>query len=101
MGFYPVCPGSDEYVITAPAIPSVTMTLSNGKKLVIDTENYSDKNDYIQSVKINEVEWNKSWFSFNDIKEGGHIHFVLGDTPNKEWASAEEHYPPSMSNNEL
>ncbi len=97
MGFYPVCPGSDEYVITSPAIPSVTMILSNGNKLVIDTKNYSDKNVYIQSVMINGVEWNKSWFSYDDIKDGGNIRIVLGNKPNKSWASAKESFPPSMS----
>lgn len=97
MGFYPVCPGSDYYILTSPAVPSVTMALSNGKSLVIETESYSEENVYIQSVKINGVEWNKSWFSYDDIKDGGNIRIVLGNKPNKSWASAKENFPPSMS----
>ncbi|TAJ13518.1 glycoside hydrolase family 92 protein [Marinilabiliaceae bacterium JC017] len=97
MGFYPVCPGSDEYVITSPAVPAVTMQLSNGSVLNITAHNFSEKNIYIQSLKINGVDWKKSWFSFNDIKNGGSIEFVLGESPNKDWAASEADFPPSFS----
>jgi len=101
MGFYPVCPGSDEYIITSPAVPAVDMTLSNGQILRIKTENFSKENVYIQSVKINGQDWNKSWFSFDDIKNGGTINYVLGNQPNKAWASSKESYPPSFSDHPL
>lgn len=97
MGFYPVCPGSDEYIITSPAIPSVKMNMSNGNSLVIITENYSETNVYIQSLKINGKEWDKTWLSYNDIKDGGKMEFILGDRPNKKWGSSKEAFPPSFS----
>ncbi len=97
MGFYPVCPGSDEYIITSPAVPAVDLTLSNGQILSIKTENFSKENVYIQSVKINGVDWSKSWFTFDDIKNGGTINYILGEKPNKQWASSKESYPPSFS----
>jgi len=101
MGFYPVCPGSDHYIITSPALPAVNMTLSNGQILRVKSENFSKENVYIQSVKINGVDWNKSWFSFDDIKNGGTINYILGDKPNKKWASSKESYPPSFSDTRL
>ena len=35
MGFYPVCPGTDQYVLGAPYLPYLKMTLPNGKTLEI------------------------------------------------------------------
>jgi len=97
MGFYPVCPGSDEYIITSPALPSVTMNMSNGNTLEVIAQNYSETNVYIQSLKINNIEWDKTWLSYNDIKDGGKMEFVLGDLPNKNWGSSEKVFPPSFS----
>jgi len=101
MGFYPVCPGSDEYIITSPALPAVNMTLSNGKMLSMKANHFSKENVYIQSVKINGMDWNKSWFSYHDIKNGGTIEFVLGNTPNKNWGVAKADLPPSFSDTHL
>ena len=53
MGFYPVCPTTDYYVIGAPQIPRVVMHLSNGKKFTMIADNFSDKNIYVQSVQLN------------------------------------------------
>ena len=52
MGFYPVCPGSDQYVLGAPYLPYMDVTLSNGKHIIIKAPNVSDKNRYVRSVKI-------------------------------------------------
>ena len=97
MGFYPVCPGSDQYVLTSPAVPYVKMNMSNGNSLEVIAKNYSKENVYIQSVKINGVDWNKSWFNYTDIVNGGTIEFVLGDVINKGFASTDSTRPPSFS----
>lgn len=84
LGFFPNA-GQDIYYLTGPLYPKSVMTLSGGKTLTIEAENASAANLYIQSCQINGVEWNKSWFSYGDIKNGATIHFVMGPNPS-EWA---------------
>lgn len=85
LGFYPVCPGSDYYVIGSPAVKQATLRLSNGKKLTVTTENLSDENVYVQSVRVNGKPWNSVFLPHHEIARGGSIAFVLGPQPNKAW----------------
>jgi putative alpha-1,2-mannosidase len=87
LGFYPVCPGSDYYVIGSPAVSRAAMNLSNGKKLTITAENLSDANVYVQSVRVNGKPWNSVFLPHREIAKGGRIEFVLGPQPNKAWGS--------------
>ena len=59
-------------------------------------KNYSKRNKYIQSAKINGKIWNKSWFAHDDIKDGAVIEFVMGERANREWAAGKESVPPSF-----
>jgi putative alpha-1,2-mannosidase len=81
MGFYPVCPASDYYVIGAPQLPKVVMRLSNGKKFTMTAENISDKNIYIQSVKLNGKNWDSPFLPYKALKKGGTIAFTMGPQP--------------------
>ncbi len=96
LGFYPVTPGMPMYVIGSPFFESATINLENGKEVKIIAKNYSPKNKYIQSLKINGEVWNKTWFSHDDIKDGATLEFVMGDIANKQWASDEDSVPPSL-----
>jgi putative alpha-1,2-mannosidase len=87
MGFYPVCPGSDYYVIGAPQLPKTTMHLSSGKDFTITDENFSDKNIYVQSVKLNGKNWDSPFLPYNVVKNGGSIAFTMGAEPNKQWGT--------------
>ncbi|MGZ4986775.1 MAG: GH92 family glycosyl hydrolase [Limisphaerales bacterium] len=87
MGFYPVCPGSDYYVIGAPQLPKATMHLSNGKDWVMTAENISDKNIYVQSVKLNGKNWDSPFLPFNELKNGGTIAFKMGAEPSQTWGT--------------
>jgi len=78
MGFFPNA-GQNIYYLTGSTFPEITLTLGNGKKLNIISKNVSDKNIYIQSVTINGIVWNKSWFTHEDIANGGRLEFVMGD----------------------
>jgi putative alpha-1,2-mannosidase len=72
--------------------------LGNGKDLIIEAKNNSDKNCYIQSATLNGRPWNKPWFSHADIADGGKFIFHMGPNPNPAWGSAPDAAPPSMSN---
>ena len=84
MGFYPVCPASDYYVIGAPQIPKAEMHLSNGKTFRMRAENISDENIYVQSVKLNGKNWDSPFLPYRELKRGGSIEFVMGPKPS-EW----------------
>jgi predicted alpha-1,2-mannosidase len=87
MGFYPVCPASDYYVIGAPQIPKAVMHLSNGKKFTMTAENISDQNIYVQSVQLNGKNWNSPFLPYRELKNGGSIVFTMGPQPNKDWGT--------------
>jgi predicted alpha-1,2-mannosidase len=86
LGFYPVCPASDYYVIGAPQIPKAIMRLSNGKKFTMTAENISDKNIYVQSVKLNGKNWDLPFLPYQKLKHGGTIEFTMGPQPS-QWGT--------------
>ncbi len=102
MGFYTVCPGTDQYIIGSPIFDEVTIHLdppryTEGTELVIKANNVSDANKYIQSMTLNGTPWNKPYFSHSDIENGGEIIFDMGPEPNKSWGTTIENAPYSMS----
>ncbi len=85
MGFYPVCPASQCYVIGAPQIPKAAMHLSNGKTFTMTAENFSDQNIYVQSVRVNGKDWDTPFLPSSELRDGGSIAFSMGPQPNKAW----------------
>lgn len=85
MGFYPMCPGKDEYQIGSPTMKEVIISLQNGKKFSITTENFSKKNVYVQSLILNGKPYKSSFIKHKDILKGGELKFILGSEPNKNW----------------
>ncbi|RIH65788.1 glycoside hydrolase family 92 protein [Mariniphaga sediminis] len=96
LGFYPVCPGSGEYVVGSPSVNKAEIQLADGKKIVVTSEKLSAKNIYIQSVILNGKEWNKTFIPIKEIINGGSIQFKMGAKPNKKWGITEESRPFSM-----
>lgn len=88
LGFFPNA-GQDIYYLVGSLYPRSEITLANGKKISIEATNASATNLYIQSCRINGVEWTKSWFSHSDIKEGATIQFLMGPNPS-EWAKNDQ-----------
>ena len=85
MGFYPVCPGANYYAFGSPVLPSVTLMLPGGKTFSMRAENLSGKNIYIQKVLLNGKAWNKPYFLFDQLKNGGELVFTMGPEPNRKW----------------
>ncbi|MBN2578277.1 MAG: GH92 family glycosyl hydrolase [Pirellulales bacterium] len=90
LGFYPLCPGSENYVIGSPALKKAEIHLSNGKTFTMTAENLSDKNIYIQSVTLNGKNWTRPYLPFGELKNGGSIVFHMGPEPNKQWGVEDE-----------
>lgn len=100
MGFYPVCPGSDQYILGAPYFRKITVHLENGKDLIIRAPKVSERNRYVQSVKLNGKEYDKAYLFHSDICNGGELYFEMGSRPNKKRLFTEEQKPYSMTKHE-
>ncbi|MDL2238812.1 GH92 family glycosyl hydrolase [Bacteroidales bacterium OttesenSCG-928-K03] len=77
MGFYPVCPGSDQYVFGAPYLPYMEINLPNSKKLVIKADRVSDRNRYIKSIKLNGKLIDRKYITHAEIMNGGILEFEM------------------------
>ena len=75
LGFYPVTPGMDYYVIGSPSVKSAKLHLPNGKEFVVNAVNASESNCYIQSAMLNGQDYKKSFLKYKDILKGGILDF--------------------------
>ena len=98
LGFYPVCPASDQYALGAPLFKKITFNLENGKKVVINAANNSDDNIYVKSLTINGKAYDKNWLSHKSLVEGEIINFDMSAQPNKQRGIKDEDFPYSLSN---
>ncbi len=87
MGFYPVCPGTNYYAFGSPVIPRAAIHLSEGKTFTMTAENLSEQNVYIQKVTLNGNEWINPYFSYDELKNGGELVFLMGPKPNIKWGT--------------
>lgn len=97
LGFYPVSMGNDEYAIGSPLFKEVKVELDNGESITVKANNNSDKNIYIQSMKLNGKEYNKNYIKHSDLENGATIEFTMGSTPNTSWGSSEDSLPTSIT----
>ena len=97
LGFYPVDPSSPNYILGSPIFDKATIHLGNGRDFTIIARNNSAKNLFIQSASLNGKTWDKTWFSHSDIEGGGTLLLTMGPSPNKQWGSATDAAPPSMT----
>ena len=97
MGFYPVCPGTDEYVLGAPYLPYLKLKLPNGNTLEIKAPGVSDKKRYVQSLKLNGKVYDKMYITHEDILKGGVLEFKMSASPNKRRGLTKEDKPYSLT----
>ena len=84
LGFYPVCPGSDEYVIGAPLFEKATIHLENGNKVEINSPNNNHNTRYIDKMKLNGEDYTKNYFRYSDLIKGAKIDITMSEEPNKD-----------------
>ena len=97
LGFYPVCPGTDQYVLGAPLFKKATLHFENGKTLVIDAPENSDTNIYMENMKVNGQEYTKNYITHSTLQNGGTVEISMGSQPNKSRGVAPEDAPYSFS----
>ena len=97
LGFYPVCPGTDEYVMGTPLFKKATLHFENGNSLVIDAPNNSTENFYIDSMSFNGADHTKNYLRHEDLFKGGTIKVDMSNRPNLNRGTKEEDMPYSFS----
>lgn len=95
LGFYPMCPGTTEYLIGSPLFDRATITLPGGKKFVVTANANGPQRPYIQSAKLNGATFNKSFLDHREITNGGELVFEMTSAPDYKWATAPENRPAS------
>jgi predicted alpha-1,2-mannosidase len=98
MGFYPVTPGVNQYVMGAPLFKNITLQLENGNKLYIKAPQNSDKNRYISSVTFNGKPLSKTWLDHKEMMKGGTINFNMSAQPSKVRGVKNTDVPYSLTN---
>lgn len=97
VGMYPVTPGIPVYVLGSPVFEEVKFNLENGNQFVIEAENNSDENMYIQSALLNGEPLTRAWINHQEIMDGGLLQLEMGPKPNKAWGADPKDAPPSLS----
>ncbi|AFD07825.1 GH92 family glycosyl hydrolase [Solitalea canadensis] len=100
MGFYPVCPGTDQYVLGAPLFKKITLKLENGKSFVIEAPKNSDKNIYVKAALLNGKPYAKNWLNHFEMLKGGSFTIDMSETPNLTKGIRPEDEPYSFSKDE-
>jgi predicted alpha-1,2-mannosidase len=97
IGCYPVCPGTDQYILGAPLFKKMTLELENGKQVVINAPANNETNRYVDKILFNGKAYNKNWLSHKALMEGAVIDFTMSAAPNKQLGVNAEAYPYSFS----
>jgi predicted alpha-1,2-mannosidase len=97
LGFYPVCPATDEYVLGAPLFAKTTLKLENGKIVEIIGNQASAQNFYVNDLKVNGKSYNKNWLSHQELLKGGTLSFDMTSKPNYNRGATKAAAPYSMT----
>jgi predicted alpha-1,2-mannosidase len=98
IGFYPVCPASGQYVLGAPLFNKITLTLENGKKVIINAPNNSAANKYVSSLSYNGKPYDFNWLNHKALMQGAVLNFNMSPNPNKQRGIKDIDFPYSLSN---
>ncbi len=98
LGFYPVCPGTNEYALGAPLFKKATLHMENGKTVVINAPENSDKNRYVGKMTLNGKDYTKNYITYEDLLKGSTIHFQMTDKPNTQRGTQDTDFPYSYTN---
>ena len=97
LGFYPVCPGSQQYALGVPYFKRVVMHMPNGKTTVISAPDNSEKNRYISDMTFNNTPYTKNYITHHELLSGAQLMFKLSSTPNRQRGTAASDAPYSLS----
>ncbi len=97
LGFYPVAPGSNQYILGRPFVPRASLRLPNGKRFTIVAEQLDDTHPYVGSVALNGKPLDRVFLTHEEVLAGGELRFAMQAEPNRAWPSPGAAAPYSMS----
>lgn len=97
IGFYPVAPSSNVYSIGSPCVEAITVELSGGKKIRMTAENWSKENVYVKALYVNGEKYDKSYLTYDQVRDGVDLRFVMSDRPARRRAVSADSVAPSLS----
>ena len=100
LGFYPVCPGSNEFALTAPQFPKAVVRLANGRTLTVTADN-PRRNVYIASVTLDGKPIDRNYITYDELMQGGELHFALRPRPDYERGTDDAAAPHSLTRGEV
>lgn len=98
LGFYPVSPGTDQYILGTPLFKKVQVSLPKGKSIIIDAPDNSKENFYIKDMKVNGKKHTKTYLTHDQLIGGAKIRFELSSEPDMKRATSMDDRPYSFSN---
>ena len=97
LGFYTVCPGTDQYILGTPLFKSAKLHLENGKTVTIKANNNSADNRYVKDMKVNGKTFTRNYLTHDQLLKGANIQYQMSPTPNKQRGTTEKDIPYSLS----
>lgn len=97
LGFYTVCPGTDEYVVGSPLFKSAKLHLENGKTVTIKSDNNQPDHCYIKEMKVNGKPYSRNYLTHDQLTRGANIQFRMSTVPDKQRGTTEKDAPYSLS----
>jgi len=101
LGFYPVSPGSGEYVIGSPQFDKVTLSLENGKKVLIEAKQKGGDQVYVDQLSWNGKPYGRNYIRYKDLVQGANLQFKMSDAPNKNRGTKKADAPYSFSREKI
>jgi predicted alpha-1,2-mannosidase len=101
MGFYPVTPGSDKYIIGSPLFKSMKINLENGNTFEIKAKGNSKSNIYVHAITYNGEPWTKSYITHDMIMQGGTLEITMEKEPKKSWGLVPDNRPVQKITDDL
>ena len=98
LGFYPVCPGSGQYVLGTPYFKNIRLHLENGNIVEINAPASSDTNKFIDSMQLNGKDYQHNYLTHEDLIQGAKIEMQMAAEPNKNRGIADDDVPYSFTN---
>ena len=100
LGFYPVCPGSNEFALTAPQFPKAVVRLANGRTLTVTADN-PRRSVYIASVTLDGKPIDRNYITYDELMQGGELHYALRPRPDYERGTDDAAAPHSLTRGEV
>lgn len=98
MGFYPVCPATDQYILGTPLFKKVEVSMPGGKTLTINAPDNGKKNFYVAGMKVNGKKYTRTYLEHDLLIKGADIYYTMSDQPSKNRSVSLEDRPYSFSN---